>query len=65
MQILFWLTLGGGFVWWIIDIIRIKNLVKNANTEIQNKILLDLKSINVFEKPEIVRNKSAVRVRLA
>lgn len=65
MQILFWLTLGGGFVWWIIDIIRIKKLVKNANTEIQNKILLDLKSVNVFEKPEIARKQATVSVRLA
>lgn len=67
MQVLFWLTLGGGLVWWIYDIFRIKKLVKKCNTEIQNKIMLELKSVNIFEKTEIVRplRAKAVRVRMA
>ncbi|NUM30912.1 MAG: TM2 domain-containing protein [Bacteroidetes bacterium] len=67
MQVLFWLTLGGAGIWWIFDIFRIKKLVKKRNTEIQNKILLELKSVNVFDKNEYIRpvRAKAVRVRMA
>ena len=31
MQILFWLTLGGGLVWWIVDLFRLSTMVNQTN----------------------------------
>jgi len=33
-QFIFWLTLGGFGIWWLIDWIRMPNLVKKRNAEI-------------------------------
>ena len=48
MQLLFWLTLGGFLVWWIVDLIRLTKLVKECNFDFQHSILRDLNSVNVF-----------------
>lgn len=65
MQFLFWLSLGGCFIWWIIDIFRIKKIVNNANVELQNNILFEIKSVNIFEKQEVIKTSRNTRVRLA
>lgn len=38
-QILFWLTFGGFFIWWFVDIFRIPSLVKRRNAEIADEVL--------------------------
>jgi hypothetical protein len=34
LQILFWLTLGGLAVWWLLDIFRLPGLVRNYNRRV-------------------------------
>jgi len=48
LQILFWLTLGGGLVWWLVDFFRLKQIVKHSNHNIQREIVRDLHSVNIF-----------------
>lgn len=37
-QILFWLTVGGVFVWWIIDAVRMQTLVNNYNDALERRL---------------------------
>jgi len=46
IQILFWLTLGGVVIWWLIDIFRIPGMVKNYNKDIAVDVLRNLKAIS-------------------
>jgi hypothetical protein len=57
-QLLFWLTLGGGLVWWVIDFCRLKNILNESNFHVQQKILMEIKSVNVFNsvKPLVSQN---------
>lgn len=48
LQVLFWLTLGGCLVWWVADIFRLKQLVKQNNTFSQQQILREISSTNIF-----------------
>lgn len=48
LQVLFWITLGGGFIWWLVDFFRIKQLVKEKNHNIQSQVLRDVHSIHIF-----------------
>ncbi|HOK36525.1 MAG TPA: TM2 domain-containing protein [Paludibacteraceae bacterium] len=46
IQILYWVTVGGAGIWFIICIFIIPNLVRNYNKEIAIDILKDLKIIS-------------------
>ncbi len=48
LQFLFWLTLGGGFIWWLVDLYRLPKLVKQTNFFIEQNTLREIKSVNVF-----------------
>jgi hypothetical protein len=45
LQVLFWLTFGGFFIWWIIDLFRIPRIVKNYNKDIATEVMRNLKAI--------------------
>ena len=45
IQILFWLTAGGFFIWWIIDIFRIPGLTRDYNKDVAVGVLRNLKAI--------------------
>jgi hypothetical protein len=49
LQFLFWLTVGGAFVWWMVDLYRLPALVKDFNFQLQQKALMETKSVNVFK----------------
>ena len=42
LQIAFWLTGGGLFVWWIIDLFRIGGMVKKYNQEVALQAMRDI-----------------------
>jgi len=46
MQVLFWLTGGGLFIWWIVDLFRIPSMVRNYNKDIATDIMRNLKAIS-------------------
>jgi len=48
LQLLFWITLGGGLIWWVTDIFRLSKIVKENNVEYQNQILREINSENIF-----------------
>lgn len=37
-QILFWITIGGLYVWWVIDAVRMQTLVNNYNDALEQKL---------------------------
>ncbi len=41
-QVLFWLTLGGLLVWWMIDALRLPGLVARYNEEVATSVMRDL-----------------------
>lgn len=43
IQILFWVTLGGLFVWWLIDLFRIPGMVMDYNKDVSVDVLRNLK----------------------
>jgi uncharacterized protein with NAD-binding domain and iron-sulfur cluster len=49
LQVLYWLTIGGGLIWWIVDIFRLKQLVNQNNIFVQQQILRDISSTNIFK----------------
>lgn len=59
LQVLFWLTLGGGLIWWLADFFRLRELVRQKNQEIQKQVLRDIHAVNVFkpvlQKPQVQR----------
>jgi len=64
MQFLFWLTLGGGFIWWLLDFYRLPILIKQINFEIEQKILREIKSVNVFETSKILHIRPRLSTQL-
>jgi len=46
IQILFWITCGGIFIWWFIDVFRIPGLVRNYNKDIATNVMRNLKAIS-------------------
>ena len=44
--ILFWLTAGGLFIWWLIDIFRIPGMIRDYNKDIAIDVLRNLKAIS-------------------
>ncbi|MCB9252675.1 MAG: TM2 domain-containing protein [Flavobacteriales bacterium] len=65
-QLLFWVTLGGGLVWWIVDFFRLKKLVKSQNNIFQFQILRDLHAVNVFKSfknnPKVKPSRVSVKI---
>ena len=45
LQILFWITFGGVFIWWIINLFAIPSMVKNYNKDIAIDVLRSQKII--------------------
>jgi hypothetical protein len=45
IQILFWLTLGGFFIWWLVDLFRIPGLIRDYNKDIAVDVLRNLKAL--------------------
>lgn len=39
LQVVFWVTGGGFFIWWFIDLFRLPGLVKNYNKDIATDIM--------------------------
>jgi len=46
MQLLFWFTLGGFWVWWIIDIFRMSGMIQNYNKDIAMDAMRNLKAVS-------------------
>jgi len=46
IQILFWLTCGGMWVWWVIDLFRVPGMIRNMNKDIATDIMRNLKAIS-------------------
>jgi len=46
IQFLFWLTLGGLWIWWFIDLFRIPGMVREYNKNVALDVLRDLKVIS-------------------
>jgi len=65
LQVLFWVTLGGGLVWWLTDFFRLKQLVRNKNHSIQNQVLRDVHSINIFNSINTKPVNKRVAVKMA
>ena len=41
--ILFWMTCGGGMIWWLVDIFTIGGRVRNHNEEVSRNLVRDMK----------------------
>lgn len=46
LQVVFWLTFGGGTIWWIIDVFRLARLVKDYNKNIATDTMRNLKAMS-------------------
>jgi len=46
LQILFWLTGGGFFIWWLVDLFRIPAMIRDYNKDVATDIFRNLKSIS-------------------
>jgi hypothetical protein len=46
LQIVFWLTGGGFFIWWLIDLFRLAGLVKNYNKDVATDTMRNLKAMS-------------------
>ncbi len=46
LQVVFWLTCGGFFIWWLIDLFRLPGLVKNYNKDIATDTMRNLKAMS-------------------
>lgn len=45
MQILFWITGGGFLIWWVVDIVRVKTLLKDGNKDVSIEIMRNMKAV--------------------
>lgn len=46
LQVVFWLTGGGFFIWWLIDLFRLSGLVKDYNKDIATDTMRNLKAMS-------------------
>lgn len=46
LQVVFWITGGGFFLWWIADLFRLPGLVRNYNKDVASEIMRNLKSMS-------------------
>jgi hypothetical protein len=44
-QVIFWLTVGGLGVWWIVDAFRVPQIIRNYNKDAATEVLRSLKAI--------------------
>ena len=65
LQIMFWLTLGGAFVWWLVDLFRLPTLVKECNFYQQKKVLMEINSISIFKNAKPAQIPSMKEARVA
>lgn len=45
MQVIFWITAGGFFLWWLADAVRLPGIIGDANRDTAIEVLRDLKAI--------------------
>lgn len=45
LQVLFWLTGGGLFIWWLVDLFRIPGIIRDYNKDTATDIMRNLKAI--------------------
>jgi len=45
IQILFWISIGGLFVWWLVDLFRIPAMIRDYNKDISVDVLRNLKTL--------------------
>ena len=50
LQFVFWITFGGGLIWWIVDLFRMPFIVEQANSQIAREIAQTLSLGKSFEK---------------
>jgi hypothetical protein len=46
VQLLFWLTLGGLFLWWLVDLVRVPGMVARYNEDVAMAVMRDLAVIS-------------------
>ena len=46
LQFVFWITGGGLFIWWLVDLFRLPGLVKNYNKDVATDVMRNLKAIS-------------------
>jgi TM2 domain-containing membrane protein YozV len=46
VQIFFWITVGGLWIWWIVDLFRVPRLVRNYNMDVSVDVLRNLKALS-------------------
>ena len=46
VQIVFWLTAGGLFIWWFIDLFRLSGIVDNHNKDVAMNAMIAVKSFS-------------------
>lgn len=45
LQILFWLTGGGLIVWWVVDLFRVRGLVRDYNRDVALDVMRNLRAL--------------------
>jgi len=45
IQVLFWVSVGGLFVWWFIDLFRISGMIRDYNKDVAVDVLRNLKAL--------------------
>jgi len=46
IQILFWLTFGVLFIWWLVDLFRIPGMIRDYNKDVAVDVLRNLKAVS-------------------
>ena len=46
MNLLFWITLGGFFFWWFIDLFRVSEMVRDYNKTVAIGVLKEIQFLN-------------------
>ena len=45
LQILFWLTLGGLWLWWIVDLFRMPGMVRDYNKDVATDVMRTVRAL--------------------
>lgn len=45
MQFAFWFTLGGFFVWWLLDAVRLPRLIKDMNDDLARELMMQYRAM--------------------
>ncbi len=46
IQFVFWLTLGGLLIWWLVDLVRIPGMIRDYNKDMAVDVLKNLKAVD-------------------